>query len=529
MIDQLLTWFGLDWLDLLAPSLAFLAFLLFARGMVARQHGKTFLVLPELAFILFELSFRFLFDQGNLYQCLYRMLVDNGIGLILASVYLSMYDHHPKILWVPGVLAIMLASLLFWGKLFLVKSVGFLNQLSKYEINLPKPNALEDDGEADILLELGADDQIEEIEAMLKKEGYRWKKAFPVSVKEDADAGNAYWLYRDGKPDKSWLAALKGDTENVDEAEINDEVYAIPTLPPGEIPAQAAGYTNDPEFGKQWYWQLYGEELFAKIKTLRPKRKAKVAIIDTGIDGKHEDLQKIVGKTGYTDQQGHGTHCAGIAAAVANNQTGIASLNWEGKWLQLYSYPALGDRGTGTDKQVAEAIFEAATANVDVISLSLGSYSPIPSRSQEIAIQYALKRGIIVVVAAGNDDENANEYSPANIPGVIVVSALAPNLEKASFSNFNTSLKFPIAAPGVDIFSLQANGTYVAKSGTSMATPMVAGVAGVLKALNPKLRNQEVWRILHETGTLVPSIEQTGRMINPLPAIEAVSGRRGAQ
>ncbi|MCS7074197.1 MAG: hypothetical protein NZ108_07005, partial [Bacteroidia bacterium] len=103
-------------IDIIAPSLAFVAFLLFARGVVARQEGRTFLVLPELAFILFELSFRFFFDNGTLYQCLYRMLTDNGIGLILASVYLAIHKHHPKILWVPGVLALLLAALLFWGK-----------------------------------------------------------------------------------------------------------------------------------------------------------------------------------------------------------------------------------------------------------------------------------------------------------------------------------------------------------------------------------------------------------------------------
>ncbi|MCS7074193.1 MAG: S8 family serine peptidase, partial [Bacteroidia bacterium] len=352
-------------------------------------------------------------------------------------------------------------------------------------------------------------------------------KAFPVSVSEDEDLGNTYLLYRAGQAQTSWEEALEQDKENVDDAEIIDLVQAIPNIKATEVTIEgASAIVNDPEFSKQWYWQIYGEELFEEMKKLRPKRKARIAIVDTGVDGDHEDLSEVFGQKRKTDQNGHGTHCAGIAGAITNNQKGIASLNINGKWIEIVSFEGLNSMGIGTDYTVAQAIYQAAVADADVISLSLGGPA-LMSRIKQLAINYARRKGAIVVVAAGNENSDAKNYSPANVPGVIVVSAVDQRLRKASFSNRNTSLEMPIAAPGVDIHSLQANGTYISLSGTSMATPMVAGVIGIMKAINPSLTTKEVWEILQKTGRSVPNENATGLLINPLPAIKAAKKQRG--
>ena len=179
---------------------------------------------------------------------------------------------------------------------------------------------------------------------------------------------------------------------------------------------------------------------------------------------------------GTDDCNGHGTHCAGIAGAATNNGLGIASYNWEGRFVTVRGYKALSDNSGGSAESVSEAIIAAARDRADVISLSLGGYAPTPPRAEVLAVEFAIKKGCIVVCAAGNSNEDAKLHAPANIPGVIVVSALDQGMRKASFSNTNTSLGLPIAAPGVDIFSLKPGTGYVGMSGTSMATPAVAGV-----------------------------------------------------
>ena len=102
-------------------------------------------------------------------------------------------------------------------------------------------------------------------------------------------------------------------------------------------------------------------------------------------------------------------------------------------------------------------------------------------------MEYAAKKGAIVVVAAGNSNMNAKDYAPANTPGVITVAALDTNLNRASFSNFVQDLDQGIAAPGVAIYSSIPGNKYAAFNGTSMATPYVAGLVGLMKSLQPDL------------------------------------------
>jgi thermitase len=142
------------------------------------------------------------------------------------------------------------------------------------------------------------------------------------------------------------------------------------------------------------------------------------------------------------------------------------------------------------------------------------------------AIKYANKKDAIVVVAAGNSNTNAKQYSPANTPGVITVSAVDTLIGRASFSNYIQDVEMGIAAPGVQIYSttptLSRNGKYAAFNGTSMATPYVAGLVGLMRSLDPKINTKEVYKILDETGKPTKDTKKTGKLIYPVEAVKRV-------
>lgn len=220
----------------------------------------------------------------------------------------------------------------------------------------------------------------------------------------------------------------------------------------------------------------------------------KVGIIDTGIDQAHEDLQ---GKTvncarsgggllpigGGTIREGtcpddndHGTHVAGTVAATANNGKGVAGVAFNS---QLAICKALGGPlGSGSTSDVANCINWTASKGAKVISMSLGGGS---STTLQQAVQNADDTAI-VIAAAGNDGDATLNY-PAAYPEVVSVAATDNRDARASFSNANADVE--IAAPGVNTLSTKRGGGYVAFSGTSMATPHVAGVAAVIAQRNP--------------------------------------------
>ncbi len=252
-----------------------------------------------------------------------------------------------------------------------------------------------------------------------------------------------------------------------------------------------------------------------------------VAVIDTGIDVDHPDLNVVGGKncsTGgtYDDGSGHGTHVAGIIAAKddLNGVVGVAP------GARLWAVRVLDKSGAGTEANILCGI-DWVTANastIEVANMSLGSNGTEPSGegcatgvALHDAICNSVAAGVTYVVAAGNSSANARRHVPAAYDEVITVSALADfdgvpgglgqpscRLDQddtlASFSNYG--LDIDLIAPGVCIYSTYKDGGYKTLNGTSMAAPHVAGAAALYKARNPGSVPSTVARILREKGVL---------------------------
>ena len=207
-----------------------------------------------------------------------------------------------------------------------------------------------------------------------------------------------------------------------------------------------------------------------------------IAIIDTGVDLDHPDLQsKLVAGTDIVegdgipdDDNGHGTHVAGIAAAATNNSIGVAGVGYD---CRIMPVKALDAQGSGLTSDVAAGISFAVTNGAKVVSLSLGS--PSNSSTMQSAVNNAWNSGVLVVAASGNDGTSALSY-PAAHTNAIAVGATDANDARASFSNFGPWVD--VAAPGTDILSTYINNQYAYTSGTSMSTPHVAGLGGLLWA-----------------------------------------------
>jgi thermitase len=236
---------------------------------------------------------------------------------------------------------------------------------------------------------------------------------------------------------------------------------------------------NDPAFASQ----QYGPQIVqapAAWDITRGSSSVRIAIVDTGVQYNHPDLSGKVIK-GYDfvdndwdpmDGNGHGTHCAGIAAAVTNNSTGIAGMAPN---ASIYAVRVLDNSGSGTLTDVADGITHAADNNSKVISLSLGATTG--ASYLQNAVNYAWNNGAVVVAAAGNNGTSAPNY-PAFYSNAIAVGSTDSSDNKSYFSNWGTWVD--VAAPGSSIYSTYPTNSYATLSGTSMATPHVAGLAGLL-------------------------------------------------
>jgi subtilisin len=242
-----------------------------------------------------------------------------------------------------------------------------------------------------------------------------------------------------------------------------------------------------------------------------------IAIIDTGIQISHPDLNVyrqitfVSGTSSANDDNGHGTHVAGIAAAK-DNSIGVAGV---APGAKLWAVKVLDSSGSGSISNIIKGI-EYVTRNylyIDIVNMSLGC--ECTSSSLNTAITNSVKAGITYVVAAGNNGKNAASFSPANHPSVIAVSAIADSDGKcggkgiptsygaddrfASFSNYGSVVD--MAAPGVSIYSTYKGGTYATLSGTSMAAPHVAGAAALYDATHPGASPSAIANSLKSTGS----------------------------
>ena len=225
------------------------------------------------------------------------------------------------------------------------------------------------------------------------------------------------------------------------------------------------------------------------------------------------------------DSNGHGTHCAGVAAGVTNNGLGIGSLAGTGDspFVEVSSVKVLSAGGMGTQKTIIAGIIEATDEGADVISLSLGGRSNQSSqRAYSAAVNYAHRNGAIVVAAAGNSNRDAKDFAPANAEGMITVAAIDQLLLRAPFSNRTENISMAIAAPGVGIYSTVPGNSYRAYSGTSMACPFVAGLIGVMKSIRPELTHSDAYRIINGTGRESSETRITGRIVQPAAALAAI-------
>jgi thermitase len=332
--------------------------------------------------------------------------------------------------------------------------------------------------------------------------------------------------YKDWKSLLSRLRKIKG-VVHIEPNNIYDLNLPNHKMPEG--PNLKPPITKDPLSGNQWALSKLNiiglNEILTKDK-LSIRKKGLLVILDTGIDKNHEDLSghfKSISSGADMDPKGHGTHCAGIASAVTGNNLGIASLNSTEGLFNVSSIRVLNAAGYGTKETIVDGIIEAVDKGATVISLSLGGPgNPIHQRIYKKAVAYAASKDCIVVVAAGNSNRNAKEFSPANVSGVISVSAVDENLSKASFSNKVSDIKMAVSAPGVNILSTLPHNQYGMLSGTSMATPYVASLIAIMKSVQPTLSAREAFLILSNTGLDTQNTLQTGKFIQPKRALENI-------
>ena len=320
---------------------------------------------------------------------------------------------------------------------------------------------------------------------------------------------------------------------------------------------------HDPQFGEQWALANSGQrggkegaDISATLAwaTTTGSEDLVVAVLDSGVDYNHEDLKPnmwtrpasmeayqdddlgtIDDERGFNaidnasdpmDQNGHGTHCAGIIGAEGENNIGIAGVNWK---VRIMPLKFMNAGGFGTTKDAIEAINYVIArkkdgVNVRIISASWGSTQK--SRALEDVIRKAYENDILFVAAAGNASVN-NDRSPHypssyNVPNVVSVAALDRNDQLAKFSNFGVK-SVAVAAPGVDILSTWLGNAYEEKSGTSMATPVVSGVAALILSENQGMSVDDLRKkLLASTDPIVALKGKTvtGGRINAAKALE---------
>lgn len=391
--------------------------------------------------------------------------------------------------------------------------------------------SLADNGE--LLMEIKEDAQLAALQTILTKYDLQVERAFYPADAAQTNLDNYYVVDIPNNKTRHIQAIEKALYASGIVAWVEEnEVITIAPMPAKKLPPINNKFgINDPGLEQMWGFEAMNiDKLYSYLddNKIQPKRKALIAILDTGVDVKHEDLSdnfKSVNSRHNTDPVGHGTHCAGIAGAVSNNGKGVASYSTDNRFVEITSIRVLNSYGAGTQRGIINGIIEAADKGADVLSMSLGGASDrFKQKAYTDAVKYAAKKGGIVVAAAGNSNKNSKDYAPVNTPGVIGASAIDQDLNKASFSNTVQDIKMGVAAPGVNIYSTIPNGKYGAYNGTSMATPYVAGLLGLLKSIKPDLTAEQAYAILNKTGKDTKATNLTGKLIQPVDAVRDLVG-----
>ncbi|HEX2804665.1 MAG TPA: S8 family serine peptidase [Kineosporiaceae bacterium] len=258
-----------------------------------------------------------------------------------------------------------------------------------------------------------------------------------------------------------------------------------------------------------------------------------VAVVDSGVQGDHPDLAGQVltgidyitpgGGNGWNDGRGHGTHVAGIIAALAGNGIGTAGLAPAAKILPVR---ALDASGGGWDGDIASGVIWAAEHGATVINLSVGGTEN--SDAVNKAINYAVGLGAVVLAAGGNECQtgDAADYPAAfNLPGELAVAATTSSGVAAAYSNTGSYVQ--VAAPGDGILSTYPGGGYAWMSGTSMATPYVAASVALVRAADPALTPVATTQLLMSTaddlGTPGRDSDSGAGLVDPVAALCSVN------
>ncbi|TAL61783.1 MAG: hypothetical protein EPN88_14360, partial [Bacteroidetes bacterium] len=356
-------------------------------------------------------------------------------------------------------------------------------------------------------IQKGKNNQIEKVvseklESLFSK--YNISQDKIISVFPDFKESDTIKISTDGEkiklPNMSNIYKIKLTDKNLKETIIND-LQKIPEIlfaePNGK--AEVDVLPNDQYFSYQWYLQPG-----TKIKAPEAwdiytgSTQTKVAVIDEGVDATHPDLiGRVAGNTmiyGY-----HGTHVAGILGANTNNTTGVAGLNWNTQILAK----AFNDGSVNGDPYIYQIVTEAVNEGSNLLNNSwklvpTGRYSTLV----RMAFAYAYKMNRLAVASIGNTGptQNTVQYPGSFGQGILSVGATDDGDNIADFSTRGSAID--VSAPGVSILSTYRNGNfplnsdYHYASGTSMATPVVTGIASLLKGYNPNLYNDDIEQII---------------------------------